>query len=141
MIKRQLFWWVILAILIVVGLTMLGDQHGHVMIVRHPYRIQLSFNLLLVLMVLGLLIFYYLMRVFGMVKRMPANWKTQKNIKNLSQQQALLVQSIKAMAGSEPEKAQKLLKKVNKQVDSASIAEVISDLEQQSQAVKQIEKK
>lgn len=138
MIKRQLFWWVILAILIIVGLSFLGDEHGHVMIVRHPYRVQLSFNLLLVIIALSFLVFYYLMRLFGVVRRMPDKWQTKKSIKKLSQQQALLVEGAQALIDEDADKAKKLLQKANKQSEGESITQLIEALEQKTNPPKQI---
>lgn len=141
MIKRQLFWWVILAILVMVGLTFLGDQYGHVMIVRTPYRVQLSFNFLLVLLVVSFILFYYLMRVLGVIKRMPSNWKTKQNIKQLNAQQSLLVKSIAAMADGETEQAQKLLAKANKKAENEELQSVLTTLTAQNETVKQLEQK
>lgn len=141
MIKKQLFWWVILTILVIVGLTFLGDEHGHVMIVRHPYRIQLSFNLLLVLLALGFILFYYLMRIFGSVKSMPAKFKSKSNIKQLNQQQNLIIQGVQALIEDKPDQAKKLLAKANKQADNQAITDVVTQLEEKAQALKQLPNK
>lgn len=138
MIRRQLFWWVILAIVLVVGLTFLGDEHGHVMIVRHPYRVQLSFNLLLVLIALGFLVFYYLMRVFGVIKRMPAKWQTKSAMKKLTQQQGFLVEGAQALLDEDAQKAKKLLQKANKQSEREELTQLIEALEQKANSPKQI---
>ncbi len=141
MIKRQLFWWVIVAGLIIVGLTFLGDQHGHVMVVRHPYRVQLSFNMLLVMLVVAFILFYYLMRFLGTIKRLPSRWKNKKTIKQLNQQQDLLVKSVGAMLDDKPVEAKKLLQKVNKQSESEAITALITSIETKQDAPKQIEHK
>lgn len=138
MIKRQLFWWVILAILLIVGLTFLGDEHGHVMILRHPYRVQLSFNLLLVIIALSFLVFYYLMRLLGVIKRMPEKWQTKRSIKQLTHQQNLLVEGAQALIDEDADKAKKLLKKANKQSDGEAITKLIEALEQKTNQPKQI---
>ncbi len=138
MIKRQLFWWVILAILVIVGLTFLGDEHGHVMIVRHPYRVQLSFNLLLVIIALSFLVFYYLMRFLGVIKRMPEKWQTKRSIKQLTKQQNLLVEGTQALIDEDADKAKKLLKKANKQSEGEAITRLIEALEQKANQPKQI---
>lgn len=138
MIKRQLFWWVILAILVIVGLTFLGDEHGHVMILRHPYRVQLSFNLLLVIIALSFILFYYLMRLFGVVRRMPGKWQTKRSIKQLTQQQNLLVEGAQAIIDEDANKAKKLLQKANKQSEGEAITQLIEALEQKVNQPKQI---
>ena len=52
---RWLFW-ILLTLALAIGVSMvLGNNEGYVLIVRQPYRLELSLNFLLVLIVLFVL--------------------------------------------------------------------------------------
>jgi HemY protein len=50
---------------LLIGIVIFASNNfGYVLIVRPPYRLQFSFNFLLVLMVLGFLAIHYILRFF-----------------------------------------------------------------------------
>lgn len=59
MIKRKIFWWLFMALLLLAVVLIASNNQGYVLIVRPPYRLQFSFNFLLILIVLGFLLLHY----------------------------------------------------------------------------------
>jgi uncharacterized protein HemY len=112
MIKRKLFWWTILAILIAIGISLLGDNHGHVIVVRSPYRVQFSFNFLLFLIVCSFFILHYCLRLMGYFRKMPARWRAKKEIKTLKSKQGALMAIVQSLAKDDYKGAEKLVKKL-----------------------------
>lgn len=71
--------WFFLVLLAVIGLSIFaGNNDGYVLIVRPPYRFELSFNLLIALMLLGFFLLYLLLRAFDYARRLPASVKAYK---------------------------------------------------------------
>jgi HemY protein len=68
---RALFWVLLLAAL-AVGITLAARYNaGYVLLVLHPYRIELSLNFLIALLLLGFAALYALVRVVAHTVRLP----------------------------------------------------------------------
>lgn len=119
MIKRKLFWWTILVILIAIGISLLGDNHGHVIVVRSPYRVQFSFNFLLFLIVCSFFVLHYCLRLMGYFRKMPARWRAKKEIKQLKSKQSALLTIVQSLAKEDFVGAEKLVKKLQSQASEA----------------------
>lgn len=88
---RWLFWFFLL-LLVLIGLSLFaGNNEGYVLIVRPPYRFELSFNLLIVLVLLSFLLLHLLWRVFDYARHLPATVKAYKETRRAREgHQALL---------------------------------------------------
>ncbi len=65
--------WVVMIVAIAVGLTLLARHStGYVLIVSPPYRIELSLNLLLLLLVATFGVFYFVVRMIAATVGLPA---------------------------------------------------------------------
>ena len=68
---RALFWVLLLAAL-AVGITLAARYNaGYVLLVLHPYRVELSLNFLAALLLIGFAALYVLLRVVAHAVRLP----------------------------------------------------------------------
>ena len=64
--------WIVVIVALAVGLTLLAHNNtGYVLLVLPPYRVELSLNLLLVLLAAGFAVGYALVRVISTTVRLP----------------------------------------------------------------------
>jgi uncharacterized protein HemY len=125
MLKTKLIWWLILLVISVVIFWLIGDQQGYVILVRSPYRIQFSFNFLMVLIVLSLVTFYYALVFLQFLKRLPAKRRNEQEIKQLKNTEASLIAAITALANDDLEGAAKAVLQAKKLQNNESIDEMI----------------
>jgi HemY protein len=79
---RILFWFLLLAAAAVIAALAAKLSHGYALLVSPPYRIELSLNLLLILVVGGFLALYLAFRVVARTVQLPAEvraWREQRN--------------------------------------------------------------
>src|SRR6202165_3916746 len=80
---RFLFWFLLLAIAAVGVALAVKLNAGYALLVAPPYRIELSLNLLLILLVGGFLALYLLIRIVTRTIQMPRNvrvWRRQQKL-------------------------------------------------------------
>ena len=78
---RFLFWFLLLAIAAVVAALAAKLNSGYALLVAPPYRIELSLNLLLILIVGGFLLLYFGLRMVARTVQLPAQvrqWRRQQ---------------------------------------------------------------
>lgn len=126
MLKKQLIWWLIVLILGAITFWLIADPQGYVILVRSPYRIQFSFNFLLVFILFGLFAFYYALVLLQFLKRMPAKRRNDQEIKQLRNSQSSLIASITAMANDDLEGAEKAALKAKTLQNDASLDQMIA---------------
>ncbi|MEZ0315458.1 MAG: heme biosynthesis protein HemY [Methylophilaceae bacterium] len=82
---RWLFW-TLLILASAIGVSLLASYNeGYVLIVRAPYRLEISLNFLLILIVLAFVLLHLGLRLMHYTKRLPASvreYKEQQRIKN-----------------------------------------------------------
>ena len=98
MIKHKLFWWVLMFLLLVSIVWFASNNEGYVLIVRPPYRLQFSFNFLLILMVLAFLGMHYCLRFLHFLRRLPANKRSKQEAQRLKASNEALLEGIHALA-------------------------------------------
>jgi HemY protein len=80
---RFLFWFLLLAVAAVVVALAVKLNAGYALLVAPPYRIELSLNLLLVLLVAGFSGLYFIIRVVSRTVQMPRSvrvWRRQQKL-------------------------------------------------------------
>src|SRR6266567_3078644 len=80
---RFLFWFVLLAVAAVVAALAVKLNAGYAMLVAPPYRIELSVNLLLLLLFGGFFALYLLIRIITRTVQMPRTvrvWRRQQKL-------------------------------------------------------------
>ena len=104
---RGLFWiLLILGLAVGVALLATGNQ-GYVLIVRPPYRLELSLNLLLVLIVLSFALLHLGLQFIHYTRRLPASVRAYKEAQRLERAHEALRESLHAMAEGHYAAAQK----------------------------------
>lgn len=98
MFKRNFFWWLLMFALLVCMVWFASHNEGYVLIVRPPYRLQFSFNFLLILIVLGFLALHYCLRFFLFLRRWPANKRSKQETQRLKASNAALLEGLHAIA-------------------------------------------
>jgi len=79
---RILFWFLLLAAAAVIAALAAKLSHGYALLVSPPYRIELSLNLLLILVVVGFLALYLAFRLVARTLQLPVQvraWREQRN--------------------------------------------------------------
>ncbi len=71
MIKRRILWWLLMPLLLVALVWLASNNEGYVLIVRTPYRVQISFNFLLVVFVVCFLGLHYSLRFVHFLRWLP----------------------------------------------------------------------
>ncbi|TMH07725.1 MAG: heme biosynthesis protein HemY, partial [Betaproteobacteria bacterium] len=80
---RILFWFLLLAVAAVVAALMVKLNAGYALLVSPPYRVELSLNLLLVLVVGGFFLIYLTLRLITRAVQLPATvreWRRRQKI-------------------------------------------------------------
>lgn len=94
---RWLFW-ILLTLALAIGVSMvLGNNEGYVLIVRQPYRLEMSLNFLLILIVLMFASLHLMLRLVHYIQRLPASVRTYKEGKRLKDGHAALLTSLHAI--------------------------------------------
>ena len=106
MLKRNLFWWLLMYCLLVGIVWLASNNTGYVLIVRPPYRLQFSFNFLLILIVLGFLALHYFLRFVHYLRRLPINRRSKKEVQRLQASNAALLEGMHALAEGDFESAE-----------------------------------
>lgn len=90
--------WILLTLALAIGVSMvLGNNEGYVLIVRQPYRLELSLNFLLILIVLMFASLHLMLRLMHYIQRLPASVRTYKEGKRLKDGHAALLTSLHAI--------------------------------------------
>jgi len=110
---RFLFWFLFLAVVAVVAALAAKLIHGYALIVSPPYRIELSLNLLLILIVSGFLALYFLSQLVVRTVQLPRQvraWRRQqKRERARAKQDAAVVAMLEGRYGKAQQDAQAAL--------------------------------
>ncbi|PKO92469.1 MAG: heme biosynthesis protein HemY [Betaproteobacteria bacterium HGW-Betaproteobacteria-1] len=90
--------WFLLILLMAIGLSLFASNNeGYVLIVRPPYRLELSFNLLILLIVLSFFSLHLLLRMLNYARGLPASVKEYKERRRQREGRAALVEALHAL--------------------------------------------
>ena len=94
---RWLFW-LLLILALAIGVSLLtGSNEGYVLIVRSPYRLELSLNLLLILIVLAFSLLHLGLRLITYTRRLPASVRAYKEAQRVKTGHAALLEGMHAI--------------------------------------------
>ncbi|HZV98039.1 MAG TPA: heme biosynthesis protein HemY [Methylophilaceae bacterium] len=123
---RWLFW-ILLILALAVGVSLLaGSNEGYVLIVRPPYRLELSLNFLIVLIVLSFVLLHLGLRLINYTRRLPASVRAYKQNERLKQGHAALLESMHAMVEGRYAAAQKASAKALELGEDAGLSALIA---------------
>lgn len=104
---RVLFWVLLLAALAVAVTLAARYNAGYVLLVVHPYRIELSLSLLVALLLIGFAAFYVLVRVIAHTVRLPDQVRRFRERRRLARAQESLLTALRAYFEGRYAKAEK----------------------------------
>ena len=105
-----------------------SNNEGYVLIVRPPYRLQFSFNFLLVLIVLGFLLIHYLLRFLLFLRHLPALRRSKLEARRLEASNAALVEAIHAVAEGDFASAETAVKHAHDLIQNADHEKLMAAL-------------
>jgi len=110
---RFLFWFLLLAVAAVVVALAIKLNAGYVLLVASPYRIELSLNLLLILLVGGFFGMYFVIRIIARTIRVPRDvriWRRQQKLDRArAKQDGAVVALLEGRYGRARQQAQEAL--------------------------------
>jgi len=101
-----MLWWALMLLLLVSLVWLAGNNQGYVLIVRTPYRVQISFNFLLILFVLGFFALHYCLRALHFVRNIPASKRGKQKVLRLKAANAALLEGMQALMDGDEKKAE-----------------------------------
>lgn len=104
---RWLFWLLLILALAIAVTVLAGSNEGYVLIVRPPYRLELSLSLLLILVVVSFAGLYSMLRFFNYMRRLPASVRAYKKEQRRKQGHAALIEALHAMVEGRYQVAEK----------------------------------
>lgn len=115
--------------LLLIGLVWFASNNeGYVLIVRTPYRIQISFNFFLVLSVLGFLGLHYCLRFVHFLRWLPFKRRSKKETLRLKAGNAILLEGMHALAEGDFEKAETSAKLAQELIENSDLEKLIQAL-------------
>ncbi len=123
---RALFWVLLLAAL-AVGITLAARYNaGYVLLVLHPYRIELSLNFLAALLLIGFAALYVLLRVVAHAVRLPNQVRQFRERRRLARAAQALFAAVQAYFEGRYAKAEKAALEAVALEEHSGIAAVIA---------------
>ncbi|SNR81643.1 HemY protein [Methylobacillus rhizosphaerae] len=104
---RTLIWILLILALAIGGSLLAGNNTGYVLIVRPPYRFELSLNLLIILVVLAFASLHLILRFINYARDLPANVLAYRENRRIRKGHAALLESLHAMSQGRYQLAQK----------------------------------
>jgi uncharacterized protein HemY len=128
MIKRKFIWWLLMILLLIASVWLVSNNQGYVLIVRSPYRVQISFNFLLVLFVLLFFGLHYSLRFVHFLRRWPSIRRSKKESLRLKAGNAALLEGMHALAEGDFEKAETAAKLAQELIQNSDLEKLIHTL-------------
>lgn len=104
-VRNFIFTWGLLLSLVLL-LLWLTKNHGYVLIMHEPYRVQFSFNFLLLSLFFGAVLVFYLARGLMFLRRLPANKRNKKAAAQLQASNEVLLKGMQALADGDYDTAE-----------------------------------
>ncbi|MDP2248496.1 MAG: heme biosynthesis HemY N-terminal domain-containing protein [Nitrosomonadales bacterium] len=123
---RWLLWFLFIVI-VAIGLSLFASNNeGYVLIVRPPYRLELSFNLLIILVVLSFAALHLLLHMLNYARRLPASVKAYKETQRLRDGRAALVEALHALVDGRYQLAEKSAAKALELGEDAGLSALVA---------------
>ena len=105
-----------------------SNNEGYVLIVRTPYRVQISFNFLLVVFVVCFLGLHYSLRFVHFLRWLPLKRRNKKETMRLKAGNAALLEGMHALAEGDFEKAEASAKLAQELIQNSDLEKLIQAL-------------
>jgi uncharacterized protein HemY len=114
--------------LLIMVVIVASNNQGYVLIVRPPYRLQFSFNFLLILIVLGFLLLHYFLRFIHFLRFLPANRRSKQEAQRLKASNDALLIGMQALTEGDFENAEIAIKHAHDLVQNADHEKLMAAL-------------
>lgn len=119
--------WLLLILLLALTLSMvLGNNEGYVLLVQHPYRIELSLNLFVVLLLLGFVVLHAILRLLQYMLRLPHDVHRYKLEQRRKRAHAALLESLHRLAEGRFDKAEKAAARALRLGEDAGLSALVA---------------
>lgn len=119
--------WFLLILVVAIGLSLFASNNeGYVLIVRPPYRLELSFNLLIILIILSFIVLHLLLRIMNYARHLPASVKAYKETQRLRDGRAALVEALHALVDGRYQVAEKSAAKALELGEDAGLSALVA---------------
>lgn len=119
--------WFLLILIVAIGLSLFASNNeGYVLIVRPPYRLELSFNLLIILIILSFIVLHLLLRIMNYARHLPASVKAYKETQRLRDGRAALVEALHALVDGRYQVAEKSAAKALELGEDAGLSALVA---------------
>ena len=116
-------------LLLLVSLVWLvSNNEGYVLIVRTPYRVQISFNFLLLVFVMCFLGLHYSLRLVHFLRWLPLRRRNKKETMRLKAANAALLEGMHALAEGDFEKAEASARLAQELIQNSDLEKLIQAL-------------
>ena len=115
-------------LLLVALVWLASNNEGYVLIVRTPYRVQISFNFLLVVFVVCFLGLHYSLRFVHFLRWLPLKRRNKKETMRLKAGNAALLEGMHALAEGDFEKAEASAKLAQELIQNSDLEKLIQAL-------------
>ena len=116
-------------LLLLVSLVWLvSNNEGYVLIVRTPYRVQISFNFLLLVFVMCFLGLHYSLRLVHFLRWLPLKRRNKKETMRLKAANAALLEGMHALAEGDFEKAEASARLAQELIQNSDMEKLIQAL-------------
>jgi HemY protein len=96
---RWLLWFMIILGLAIAASLLVEANQGYVLIVRPPYRLEMSLNFLLALIVLAFVLLHLVLRFINYTQRLPATVRAHRETQQLKESHAALLEQLNYGSG------------------------------------------
>jgi len=119
--------WIVTIVAIAVGLTVLARYStGYVLLVAPPYRIELSLNFLLVLLVAAFVVFYLLVRMIAATLRLPAQVREYRAARRRRKARATLSSALHEYFAGRYARAEKAAQRALEMGEQADLSAIVA---------------
>ncbi|MDD2833551.1 MAG: heme biosynthesis HemY N-terminal domain-containing protein [Methylotenera sp.] len=129
MIRQKLLWWLVMFVLLVTAVWLVSSNEGYVLIIRNPYRIQISFNFFLIAVVGLFLGLHYCLKIIDYLRGIPVNKKNKQNILSLKAGNVALLEGMHALAEGDVDQAKRSANLAQSLIKNADLEILIQKLE------------
>lgn len=107
---------------------LVSNNEGYVLIVRTPYRVQISFNFLLLVFVMCFLGLHYSLRLVHFLRWLPLRRRNKKETMRLKAANAALLEGMHALAEGDFEKAEASARLAQELIQNSDLEKLIQAL-------------
>jgi HemY protein len=100
-------FWLLVLFAVAVAATLAAKNNGYVLIVAQPYRIELSLNLMVLLLLLAFFVLYFFVRLSAMTLRLPAEVSEFRLRRRREKAHKAMLEGFKALLERRYDKAEK----------------------------------